>query len=114
MADRAQRALERVAELCDRAENGGDVARDVRLPEPALRDARGSAAGRSAKLSRTHRAEPIFRAFATDGRLPATTRTRARPPAARSPGMRAGMVCRYRAAGTVDRSRGDVPVRGDA
>src|SRR5215470_12255419 len=42
--------LERVAELCTRAEAGGDVADALRLAEPALRHAPGSAAERTSKL----------------------------------------------------------------
>src|SRR5262245_58156500 len=61
--------LERVAELCERAENGADVARAFRMPEPALKDAPGTAAERTSKLFRIHRHEPVFRAFATDPRL---------------------------------------------
>jgi ectoine hydroxylase-related dioxygenase (phytanoyl-CoA dioxygenase family) len=61
--------LERVAELCERAENGADVARAFRMPEPALKDAPGTAAERTSKLFRIHRHEPVFRAFATEPRL---------------------------------------------
>jgi phytanoyl-CoA hydroxylase len=61
--------LERVSELCARAESGADVARAFRMPEPALRDAPGSAADRTSKLFRIHREEPVFRAFAKDPRL---------------------------------------------
>jgi len=61
--------LERVSELCARAESGGNVARAFRMPEPALRDAPGSAAERTSKLFRVHRDEPIFRTFAREPRL---------------------------------------------
>jgi ectoine hydroxylase-related dioxygenase (phytanoyl-CoA dioxygenase family) len=61
--------LERVSELCSAAEAGADVARALRMPEPALRDAPGSAAERTSKLFRIHREEPVFRAFATEPRL---------------------------------------------
>jgi hypothetical protein len=39
------------------------------MPEPALRDAPGSAAERTSKLFRVHRHEPVFRAFAREPRL---------------------------------------------
>jgi ectoine hydroxylase-related dioxygenase (phytanoyl-CoA dioxygenase family) len=61
--------LERVSELCAAAETGGDVARALRMPEPALKDAPGRAAERTSKLFRIHREEPVFRAFATEPRL---------------------------------------------
>jgi ectoine hydroxylase-related dioxygenase (phytanoyl-CoA dioxygenase family) len=61
--------LERVSVLCERAERGEAVARAFRMPEPALADAPGSAAERTSKLFRIHRAEPVFRAFAKDPRL---------------------------------------------
>ncbi len=61
--------LERVTELCPRAESGRSVARAFRMPEPALRDAPGTAAERTSKLFRIHRHEPVFRAFARDPRL---------------------------------------------
>jgi len=55
--------LERVAELCTLAETGGEVANALRMPEPALREAPGSAAERTSKLFRIHRHEPVFNAF---------------------------------------------------
>jgi ectoine hydroxylase-related dioxygenase (phytanoyl-CoA dioxygenase family) len=61
--------LERVSELCARAEAGADVADALRLAEPALRHARGSAAERTSKLFRVHRHEPVFNAFCRDPRL---------------------------------------------
>jgi ectoine hydroxylase-related dioxygenase (phytanoyl-CoA dioxygenase family) len=61
--------LERVAELCTRAEEGQPVAQTFRMPEPALRDAPGTAAERTSKLFRVHRDEPVFRAFAREPRL---------------------------------------------
>jgi len=61
--------LERVCVLCERAESGRNVARAFRMPEPALRDAAGSAAERTSKLFRIHREEPVFRSFACDPRL---------------------------------------------
>jgi ectoine hydroxylase-related dioxygenase (phytanoyl-CoA dioxygenase family) len=61
--------LERTSELCARAESGQRVALELRMPEPALRDAPGSAAERTSKLFRVHRHEPVFRAFARDPRL---------------------------------------------
>ena len=61
--------LERVAELCALAETGGEVAAALRMPEPALRGAPGSAAQRTSKLFRIHRHEPVFNAFCRDPRL---------------------------------------------
>ncbi len=61
--------LERVAELCTRAESGERVADAFRMPEPALRDAPGTAAERTSKLFRVHRHEPVFRGFAREPRL---------------------------------------------
>jgi phytanoyl-CoA hydroxylase len=61
--------LERVTELCARAEAGAGVADALRLAEPALRNAAGSAADRTSKLFRVHRHEPVFRAFCRDPRL---------------------------------------------
>ena len=61
--------LERVSELCTRAEAGERVADALRLTEPALVDAPGSAAERTSKLFRLHRHEPVFNAFCRDPRL---------------------------------------------
>ncbi|HTO70382.1 MAG TPA: phytanoyl-CoA dioxygenase family protein [Myxococcota bacterium] len=61
--------LERVAELCARAEAGADVATALRLPEPVLRGGPGTAAERTSKLFRIHRHEPVFNAFCRDARL---------------------------------------------
>jgi ectoine hydroxylase-related dioxygenase (phytanoyl-CoA dioxygenase family) len=61
--------LERVSELCARAETGADVASALRMPEPALRSASGSAAERTSKLFRIHRHEPVFNAFCREPRL---------------------------------------------
>jgi phytanoyl-CoA hydroxylase len=61
--------LERVSQLCAAAESGGDVASALRLAEPALRGAPGSAAERTSKLFRIHRHEPVFNAFCRDPRL---------------------------------------------
>jgi len=61
--------LERVAELCTRAESGADVSDALRLAEPALRHADGTAAQRTSKLFRVHRHEPVFNAFCRDPQL---------------------------------------------
>jgi ectoine hydroxylase-related dioxygenase (phytanoyl-CoA dioxygenase family) len=61
--------LERVAELCTRAESGSDVDDALRLPEPALRDARGSAAERTSKLFKLHRHQVVFNHFCREPRL---------------------------------------------
>ena len=61
--------LERVAELCALAEDGGAVAEALRLAEPALRGAPGTAAERTSKLFRIHRHEPVFNAFCRNPRL---------------------------------------------
>jgi phytanoyl-CoA hydroxylase len=61
--------LERVSELCARAEEGREVANALRMPEPALRGAEGSAAERTSKLFRIHRHEPVFNAFCREPRL---------------------------------------------
>ncbi|HTO54992.1 MAG TPA: phytanoyl-CoA dioxygenase family protein [Myxococcota bacterium] len=61
--------LERVSELCTRVEAGSDVASALRLVEPALRRAEGSAADRTSKLFRIHRHEPVFNAFCRNPRL---------------------------------------------
>ena len=61
--------LERVSELCARAESGGDVADALRMAEPALRFASGSAAERTSKLFKVHRHEPVFNAFCREPRL---------------------------------------------
>ena len=61
--------LERVSELCARAESGSDVADALRLAEPALRGAPGSAAERTSKLFKIHRHEPVFNAFCREPRL---------------------------------------------
>jgi len=61
--------LERVEQLCARAESGQNVAQAFRMPEPALREAPGTAAERTSKLFRIHRDEPLFRAFAREPRL---------------------------------------------
>ncbi len=61
--------IERASELCARAESGEPVAQAFRMPEPALRDAPGTAADRTSKLFRIHREEPVFRAFASEPRL---------------------------------------------
>jgi ectoine hydroxylase-related dioxygenase (phytanoyl-CoA dioxygenase family) len=61
--------LERVSELCARAEDGADVDDALRLAEPALREAPGNAAERTSKLFRIHRHEPVFNRFCRDPRL---------------------------------------------
>jgi ectoine hydroxylase-related dioxygenase (phytanoyl-CoA dioxygenase family) len=61
--------LERVTVLCASAETGADVASALRMPEPALRGAPGTAAERTSKLFRIHRHEPVFNAFCRDSRL---------------------------------------------
>jgi phytanoyl-CoA hydroxylase len=61
--------LARVSQLCAQAEDGAPVADALRLAEPALRDAPGSAAERTSKLFRVHRHEPVFNAFCRDPRL---------------------------------------------
>ncbi|HTO08233.1 MAG TPA: phytanoyl-CoA dioxygenase family protein [Myxococcota bacterium] len=61
--------LARVSELCTRAEAGAEVADALRLAEPALRTAPGSAAERTSKLFRVHRHEPVFNAFCRERRL---------------------------------------------
>jgi ectoine hydroxylase-related dioxygenase (phytanoyl-CoA dioxygenase family) len=61
--------LARVTELCARSEDGAPVDDALRMPEPALRGARGSAAERTSKLFRIHRHEPVFNAFCREPRL---------------------------------------------
>src|SRR5262249_28401872 len=61
--------LERVSELCTRVEAGAPVADALRLAEPALRDAPGSAPERTWELFRVLPHEPVFTAFCRDPRL---------------------------------------------
>jgi len=67
--DVCKNMLERVSELCANAETGGRVAAELRMSEPALGDAPGTAAERTSKLFRVHRHEPVFRSFAREPRL---------------------------------------------